>query len=258
MPDAVEQGYADPTALEAVWGEGFMSPGGAEEVARLVASTPLAGLRVLDVGAGLGGAARSLVTRHGAAHVTGFDVQPDIVERANRAAAQAGLADSLHFVQGAPGPLPFAGESFDAVFTKDAMIHVPDKPAILAQMFRVLRPGGHLVFGDWMRGRGAAHDAVLERLFALTTHAFFPHDLGQIAIWVAEAGFHILDCEDRNTWYRSEARRELANLYGPLGKDFAHRYGEDALRDEIEFFEVLIEAVDQGALRPGHIRARKP
>lgn len=258
MKDAVEQGYLDPAALEAVWGEGFMSPGGADEVIRLVAGTPVAGARVLDIGAGLGGAARVLVTQMGAGHVTGFDVQPDIVARANDTALAAGLADRLHFVQGAPRPLPFADGSFDVVFTKDVLIHVADKPAALAQMFRVLRPGGHLVFGDWMRGRGAAHDATLERLFAGTTHAFFPHDLGQIAIWVAQAGFHILDCEDRNAWYRSEARRELANLHGPLGQAFARRYGDQALRDEIAFFEMAVGAADEGALRPGHIRARKP
>ncbi len=258
VKDAVEQGYLDPTMLEAIWGAGFMSPGGAAEVARLVADTPIAGALVLDVGAGLGGAAMALLQNHGAAHVTGFDVQGDMVARANRTATEAGLADRLHFVLGAPGPLPFADGTFDVVFTKDAMIHVQDKPGVLAQMFRVLRPGGYLVFGDWMCGTAPSHQADLDRLFSLTTHDFHPHELGHIARMAAEAGFHILDCTDRNTWYRHEARRELANLFGPTGQAFAQRYGTEALRDEIEFFEVLVQVVDAGALRPGHVRARKP
>ena len=51
-----------------------------------------------------------------------------------------------------PGPLPFADQSFDAVFTKDAIVHIPDKPPFYREVLRVLRPGGLFVGSDWLCG----------------------------------------------------------------------------------------------------------
>lgn len=258
MTGKIEQGYNQTDRMEMIWGTGFMSPGGEAEVARLLGRLPVAGAKVLNVGSGLGGADLAILRRHDAAHVTGYDVQPSLVDEAGRRAARAGLKDRLAYVLGQPGPLPFRDGQFDLVFTKDAMIHVADKRAILAEMFRVLRPGGHLAFGDWMRGVGAQHDAPLARAFDLTVHDFHPHDLQQIATWVAEVGFTGIETQDRNAWYLAEASEEMARLHGDLGAEFTRRYGQEALDEEIEFWEALIDALRLGALRPGHIRARKP
>ena len=53
-------------------------------------------------------------------------------------------------MQAPPGPLPFADASFDIVFSKDALLHVPDKDALFAEIFRVLKPGGVFAASDWM------------------------------------------------------------------------------------------------------------
>ncbi len=60
--------------LEAIWGEGFMSPGGVDEVDRYLDGISLADRSVLDIGCGLGGIDVHLVRRHGAAQVTGIDI----------------------------------------------------------------------------------------------------------------------------------------------------------------------------------------
>jgi phosphoethanolamine N-methyltransferase len=139
-------------AYELRWGEGFLSPGGAEEVARMLEGADLRGREVLDIGCGIGGADVVLVRDHGAGHVLGIDVERPALDRAAARATAAGLTDRLSFQLVAPGPLPFAEASFDVVFSKDSIIHVADKAALFGEALRVLRPGGGFVVSDWFRG----------------------------------------------------------------------------------------------------------
>ena len=72
--------------LEALWGEGYLSPGGSEEVDRVVEGLDLAGRTLLDIGCGTGGVTLHLAQKHGLAHATGFDVERPVVEAARRRA----------------------------------------------------------------------------------------------------------------------------------------------------------------------------
>src|SRR5687767_4141154 len=101
----------------------------------------LTGLRVLDIGSALGGVDLLLATQHGAAEVIGIDVEPQLI-------ASADLADRIKFRLVEPGPLPFEQENFDAVFSKDAMVHIEDKDGLFAEVVRVLRPGGMFIASD--------------------------------------------------------------------------------------------------------------
>ena len=66
-----------------------------------------------------------------------------MIEAARRSAAARGLsAIASTSCRRRPGPLPFTDASFDVVFSKDALLHVPDKDALFAEIFRVLKPGG--------------------------------------------------------------------------------------------------------------------
>ena len=120
--------YSDESIIEfeAIFGAGFMSSGGQEEVAKIVENVALAGKHVLDIGVGLGGPACLLVEEHGAARVTGIDVEDTVLEKAAQAVSRRGLQDRVVLKRVEPGPLPFDDESFDVVFSKDAIIHIPD------------------------------------------------------------------------------------------------------------------------------------
>ena len=106
-------------ALQFVWGEGFLSPGGAEEVAALLQGEDLKDRRVLDIGSGAGGVDELLVTRHGAAEVVGIDVEPALVAEAAGRIAAKGLSGRIRFLTVEPGPLPFPDDSFDLVLSKE-------------------------------------------------------------------------------------------------------------------------------------------
>src|ERR1700727_558378 len=88
--------------LEALWGEGFLSPGGAAEIARLIADADLNRASLLDIGCGAGGADIALVREHGAGFVTGIDVEDTVLASARALIAREGLARQIGLAKVAP------------------------------------------------------------------------------------------------------------------------------------------------------------
>ena len=87
--------YSDQEIIEfeAIFGAGFLSSGGQEEVAKIVEGISLAGKEVLDIGVGIGGPACLLVEEHGAARVTGIDVEDPVLAKATQVVLRRGLQD---------------------------------------------------------------------------------------------------------------------------------------------------------------------
>ena len=126
--------------LEILWGDGFMSPGGAGEVHEALLGIGIRGKRILDFGCGIGGPSFVLAAG-GAAEVIGIDVEPQLVARATVSAERLGLGNvSFQCVE--PGPLGFADQSFDMVFSKEALLHIPDREAIFRDIARLLKTAG--------------------------------------------------------------------------------------------------------------------
>ena len=253
-----ESGYPTPEKLEMIWGEGFMSPGGADEVLRVLGDHDIKGCSVLDIGCGLGGAAVVLLQRGSAGSVTGFDVQPLLLERARARALGLGLSDRLDFVLGEPGPLPFGDASFDAVFSKDAIIHVADKAGLYCEIARVLRPGGRLFVSDWLTSDDHGNGPLMDQFLKVTNHDFQMISLQQAGALARAAGFTDVALVDRRDWYLVEAIAERDRLLGHVGKTFKDRWGADAINEELSFYETLVACLAEGVVRPGHIRGRKP
>ncbi len=253
-------GYSDEETerLELIWGDGFLSPGGSAEVARIVGGHRIAGCEALDIGSGAGGADITLVRDHGARTVVGVDVQQEFINLAAGRAAATGLSDQISYRVIEPGPLPFTDGSFDVVFSKDAIIHIQDKEALYAEAFRVLRPGGLLLVGDWLRGGDEALTPQVDAFVEAAGHGFAMASLHDVEAIVAAVGFADVDSEDRRSWYLGEATTELQRLQGAMRREFVERWGEDAARNEIDFWEVLVASLTTGALSPSHVRGRRP
>ena len=93
-------------ALQWMWGDGYLSPGGAEEVAAMLRGVDVGGRHVLEIGSGLGAASVTLVERCGAHCVLGVDVEPHLVEHSRERARAAGLDERVRFQLVDPGPCP--------------------------------------------------------------------------------------------------------------------------------------------------------
>ncbi len=136
--------------MEMIYGEGFLSPGALANTEALAKLGEIGtGMRVLDVGSGLGGAAAWLAENL-RCHVEGIDLMEASVEEANRRLQQTAHDGRVRFVVGDACALPFEAETFDVVWGQDAWCHVDDKQRLIAEAARVLEGGGRIVFSDWL------------------------------------------------------------------------------------------------------------
>lgn len=242
--------------LEVLWGRGFMSPGGPDEVRMIVEAVALDVKTVLDIGVGIGGPAMVLAQEFGA-QVIGIDVEDGVLERAQALVDETCLADRITLKQVESGPLPFPDASFDVVFSKDSLVHVPDKRALYAEAERVLRPGGHLAVSDWLSGRTADKDPVM-RAWLEAVHLDFTFATAEeVAAMLREIGFEAVETVDRNGWYVDLSRREQAAITGPFRSELEALLGSEEVSAWHSRRQLLVNAVEVGALRPTHIRARR-
>jgi arsenite methyltransferase len=106
------------------------------------------GQAVLDLGSGAGLDSLLAARRVGpTGKVVGVDLCPEMVEKARRNASLLGL-HNVEFVQAGIENLPLPDASVDVVISNGVLNLCPDKPAVLAEAFRVLRPGGRLQTAD--------------------------------------------------------------------------------------------------------------
>lgn len=186
------------------------------ELARRAALTP--GLRVLDVGSGLGGSARYLAAEHGC-RVTGVDATREYVEVARALAALVGLEGRVEFHESSALALPFEDASFDLAWTEHVQVNVADKHRFYGEIARVLVPRGRLVFHDVFAADGGPPHfpvpwAEEPSISALAT----PEAVRDI---LERLGFAILDWEDTSRqsldWFRRATEKISRSGLPPLG-----------------------------------------
>ncbi len=178
--------------------------------------------RVLEVGCGAGGCAVYLAQTIGS-EVTGIDVNQSGIANAQKLAQSSGLSSRVTFsCIDAAARMPFEDDVFDAVFSNDAMCHIPQRLNTLREWQRVLRPGGRMLFTDAMIVTGILSNEEIATRSSIGTYFFLP--AGENESLIGEAGFEALSTADltqsaadiSRCWLdaRSRRREDLLRIEG--------------------------------------------
>lgn len=165
------------------------------------------GMRVLDIGAGLGGPSRVLAAEFGC-DVTGIDLTEEFVRSARILTERCGLSDRVRFQQGDALAMPFADESFDIAWTQHVVMNIRDRLGLYREAFRILKPGGRLLFFDILKGNGLEPDFPLP--WANDQSISFLYNAEETKGFLSAAGFQELKWEDVTDSIVSAMRNQSA------------------------------------------------
>ena len=209
---------------------------------------------VLDIGSGYGGSARHLARTVGC-HVRCLNIsetQNDTNRIKNR---QQGLAELVSVVHGVFEALPESDGTYDVVWCQDAILHSDQRGQVLAEVFRVLKPGGEFIFTDPMQADDCPPDVlqpVYDRLSLTSLGSFRFYREAAI-----QAGFDVVDQVDLTGQLRTHYARvgeELRRRYDGLSGTVSRAYMDRMLAG----LDNWVKAADAGHLAWGIQHFRKP
>jgi ubiquinone/menaquinone biosynthesis C-methylase UbiE len=211
--------------------------------------------RLLDVACGSGGPTLHLVHTTGCTAV-GVDVHHDAVETARRLVAEAGLADRTTFQSAdAAAPLPFEDGSFDALLCIDAINHLANRRAVLADWARLLRPGGRVGFTDPITVTGIlASDEIAIRASA-GYYLFTP--VGEDERLLEETGLHPIRVEDATPNMAAVAARRR-DARARREEALRRIEGDETFEGQQRFLSVTARIAREGRLSRFIYVAEKP
>jgi len=209
--------------------------------------------QVLDVGCGLGGAARFVASRYGC-QVTGIDLTPEFIETGKVVCGWVGLDNRVFLHLGSALAMPFADHVFDCAYMLHVGMNIVDKAKLCSEVSRVLRPSSLFGIYDVMRiGDGElaypVHWAMTAASSAVATPAQYREALER-------AGFAVIAERDRRDFAlvqfdQLRARTVAASGPPPLGLHILMGGNTP------DFVRNMIENVSTGRIAPVELIARK-
>ncbi len=211
-------------------------------------------VKVLDLGAGYGGSARRLVSKRGCS-VTCLNISETQNDANRNKNNHSGFQQKIRVVHGSFDDIPEPNDSYDVVWSQDAFLHAPDRRKVLTEAFRVLKPGGELVFTDPMQADDVPDD-VLQPVY---DRLQLP-DLASMRFYRETAlalGFEVVD--------QLDLINNLRTHYDRVREELQTRRSELEQKSSAEYLDKMlvglgnwVNAADKGYLAWGIQHFRKP
>lgn len=182
---------------------------------------------ILDMGAGYGGAARYLASTFNCA-VTALNLSEKENERNRELNKARGLSEKIQVIDGSFENVPAADQTFDVVWSQDAILHSGHREKVLQESMRVLKPGGRFIFTDPMQADDCPSGVlqpILDRihLSTLGSPEFYRETLSSLGM--AEVSFEEHTHQLINHYSRvlQETRNHQQELEKVVSRDYIER-----------------------------------
>ncbi len=147
--------------VEKIWGEGFVLPGGADQIITLAKPLGLnPAMTVLDICCGLGGAARCLASNFGC-WATGLESSPFLAEEGMRRSIKAGMSKQAPIVTFDQENLKYE-KRVDVIFSKESLFTIKNKTGLFYRIEAILKPKGQFLVTDYIVEPGAINSKAIK------------------------------------------------------------------------------------------------
>ena len=216
--DSVQYTMNGVKRYEWIFGETFLSTGGPRTTENLLRRIDLpAGAHVLDIGCGVGGHSFIIADKFNAT-VHAVDLSRNMIRVAQQHLAnRPHLAERIKFeILDATNAPEIEDETYDMVYTRDALLHIQDKEKLFENIYRWLKPGGKVVFTDYSiqekRAPGVqGHSDDFQKY--LSERKYVLSDCKEYRRILTSTGFQQVQVEDWTDLFELSLHRELLKLH---------------------------------------------
>ncbi|MCB1179182.1 MAG: methyltransferase domain-containing protein [Leptospiraceae bacterium] len=175
-------------------------------------------LKLIDLGAGYGGAARYLVNQFECSVVC-LNISEEQNNRNRKMNKDVGLSEKIEVVDGSFESIPFEDNSFAFVWSQDAILHSSDREKVFKEIHRILKKGGELIFTDPMQKEGVSKESlqpVLDRIHLSSMGSFEYYE--KIGKSIGFEKIKIVDLTENLGKHYSSVLKEVESRYEEIIK----------------------------------------
>ena len=234
--------------LELAWGQGFTGPNSEEFILDLARPLGLGSKHtILEIGAGLGGGTRAIAKLFGV-WIEGMEANATLAEKGMERSVKAGLGERAPIRHYDPEALDFPESRYDAVFSKEEFFRIADKKRLFNGLKGTLKPGGQLLFTDFVAAAGA-EDAALKAWRDSEPESPALGDIDEVTQYLNGSGLNVRICEDISDRYRRVVLGEWARLLGKVQRRDLPQRWHNYLTAVTELEHNRMAALDGGSLK---------
>ena len=243
--------------MELLYGEGYLSAGGDDEVVTTFDGHDTSGSVVLDLGCGLGGASIAIARYLPVEKVCGVDVDQSLLYRATELIDKHNLNDRIELTCTSGESLPFEDGIFDYVYVTAVSCHIEKLVPFFTEIHRVLKPGGHALGREWFKLNDSDAFQDWDNLLREKGLNFFFVTVENYLTRLEAAGFHSVTFRDRTSSISALSDSAVTEVAGELRTSLIELLGQDGYEACKDWTEVRARAFSGGGIGQSIFNAKK-